>query len=132
MDEKDILQTEELKHMPYSVSDGYFHSLKVELKTYSYPQKVTANLRLMILRPALAMAAILALILTVGILFSSKPLSEEEFTQEDMIVFSGGMTNTILYEEGEQYASAETIDEEDIIEYLIYTGVSAATIELSK
>lgn len=132
--EKDILQTvSELKQTPYCVPDGYFSSLKEELKTCSLPHKGTAHLRPGILRAAFAMAAMLALLLTVGILFSARPVIEDEFTQEDLIVFSSGLTNIALYEEdGEQYASAEEIDAEDIIEYLIYTGVSTDIIEQSR
>ena len=57
----------------------------------------------------------------------------DEFTQEDYILFSDNMINTAMYEDMEmdQMADAELIDE-DIIEYLIYIGVSPESIELSK
>jgi hypothetical protein len=39
----------------------------------------------------------------------------------DYIVFSDDMTNTLLYDIDELYADA--LSDDDIIEYLIYTGV---------
>ena len=57
----------------------------------------------------------------------------EPMTEEDYVMFSDNMMNTIAYEMeyGTQLAEAKVSDE-DIINYLIYTGVSAEHIELSK
>ena len=54
-------------------------------------------------------------------------------TQEDYMVFTDGYIDLELYDDGlsEQYADA-SISNEDIVEYLIYTGVSEELIELSK
>ena len=51
----------------------------------------------------------------------------------DYIVFTGDYSAFGIYEEenDEQYADAG-VSEDDIIEYLIYTGVSEDIIELSK
>ena len=43
-----------------------------------------------------------------------------DFSLEDYIVFSDEMTNTIMDEDEMWYADAAT--EDDLIEYLIYTG----------
>ena len=54
-------------------------------------------------------------------------------TEEDYVMFADNMMNTIAYEMefGSQIAEADLSDE-DIINYLIYTGVTAEHIELSK
>ena len=59
--------------------------------------------------------------------------AETQMSEEDYILFSDNMISTYIYEEAEydQMAVAEMGDE-DIIEYLIYIGVSPETIELSK
>ena len=53
----------------------------------------------------------------------------EDLTQEDFLVFSPNALNIEYYsEETDQYASAGIADE-DIIEYLIYSGISAEEID---
>ena len=54
-------------------------------------------------------------------------------TEEDYILFSENMMNTIAYEMeySDQLAEAE-ISDEDIINYLIYSGITAEEIELCK
>ena len=54
-------------------------------------------------------------------------------TEEDYILFSDNMMNSLAYEMEYMSQAADTeISEDDIINYLIYTGVSAEHIELSK
>ena len=98
--------------MPYEIPEGYFENLRESLMQKTGRRAVRW--------PAyIAVAASFALMIAAGgWLFSSR--GQSDFTQEDYIVFSEDMTNTIMYEEEEWYADAAT--EEDMIEYLIYTG----------
>ena len=127
----DILASQkELKDRPFSVPDGYFDAFRSEM-----PAKVLSP-RTDIWRryvPYMATAACLALLLSVGNLVSRNLNHADEFTQEDYILFSDNLISTSVYgnAEMEQTAEAELLDE-DIIEYLIYIGVSPESIELSK
>ena len=126
----DILASHnELKKMPYSVPEGYFDSFKSEmsatLRTKRHPTwKPVASY--------VAAAASLALLLTLGITMSG-PKVGDDTTLEDYILFSDNMINTSIYDASayEQMAEAELRDE-DIIEYLIYAGVTPEMIELTK
>lgn len=127
--EKDILQScKELKEMPYSVPEGYFDSIKQEIVRMNNSAPVQTNIWSK-MAPFLAMAAMFLFILTVGTLFLKESTQEGELTAEDYIVFSDSMIST--YYNDEQLASAEVMSEDDIIEYLIYSGISTETIELS-
>lgn len=118
----------ELKKMPFSVPEGYFESFKAQMKPSVHPHSYTLARRLM---PYVAMAAMFLFLVTGGTFILRYTTPEEDFTQEDFIAFSTGMTNTLYYEDMNQIAEAE-IAEEDIIEYLIYSGISAEEVELSK
>ncbi len=122
---KDILaERPELKTMPYSVPEGYFNSFKEGMRPCAethHPQwKRTV--------PYISAAAAAALLVGVGLHMPSSG-NDDEFTQEDFLVFSGTMGNTEYYMD--QLADAEIADE-DIIDYLIYSGVSAEEIEFLK
>lgn len=122
--DKDILaKTASLKKMPYSVPEGYFGLLKAEIK--ARPQK-TLWTRIM---PYASMAAVFIFLVTAGTLILQRFTPAEDLTQEDFLVFSPNALNIEYYsEETDQYASAGIADE-DIIEYLIYSGISAEEIE---
>lgn len=124
---KDILaETSNLKEMPYSVPEGYFGLLKAEIK--ARPQK-TAWTRLM---PYVSMAAVFIFLVTAGTLILQRFTPAEDLTQEDFLVFSPNALNIEYYsEETNQYAIAG-IEDEDIIEYLIYSRISAEEIENAK
>ena len=98
--------------MPYDLPEGYFDSLRASLtkevgkQTRRWPAYI-------------AVAASLALLVAAGGWFLSDRAAAD-FSQEDYIVFSDDMTNTIMYEDDMWYADA--VSEEDLIEYLIYTG----------
>ena len=79
------------------------------------------------------MAAMFILMVTAGTFFLKGVTSAEDLTEEDYMVFTDGYIDLELYDDGlsEQYADA-SISNEDIVEYLIYTGVSEELIELSK
>ena len=80
----------------------------------------------------MALAASFALLLGVGLSLNGNLKTIDEFSTEDYILFSDSMIHTIYDDDATyQYADAELMDE-DIIEYLIYTGESPESIELSK
>ena len=126
---KDILADRpELKKMPYSMPAGYLESFKSQIKPSSRMYgHVTFRERIV---PYLSLAAVFVFIVAAGTFFLQHS-SAEEFTHEDYLVFSTYMTDDGYFEESGQLADAG-IDDEDIIEYLIYSGISAEEIELSK
>ncbi len=99
-EEKDILQNRGLKQTPYDVPEGYFSSLEQNLK--SIPWQNTEKVT-----PYIAIAATFALIMAAGGFFVGKSWTENNIA--------------------EQYAEAVT--EDDILEYLIYTGVEIEELE---
>lgn len=123
---RDILASEpKLKEMPYTVPDGYFETFEAQ----ALQHKESRSDRRMI--PYAVAAAVLAFLFTAGALLLQNSPHPEELTQEDFLVFSTQMTNVEYYDDIDQIADAGIADE-DIIEYLIYTGISAEEIELSK
>ena len=120
-----------LRKCPYSVPEGYFDSLKERAMKYAQPAPVFQFKR--VLYTAVSMAAMFILMVTAGTFFLKGVTSAEDLTQEDYMVFTDGYIDLELYDDGlsEQYADA-SISNEDIVEYLIYTGVSEELIELSK
>ena len=126
--DKDILAGRtDLKEMPYSVPERYFEDFRSQMK----PTSAKENSLYMRLAPYMAMAAMFILLVTGGTFLLRHATPEEEFTQEDFILFSDNLTNTIYFDTTEHIADAEIADEE-IIEYLIYSGISAEEIENSK
>ncbi len=123
---RDILaERPELKDMPYSVPEGYFNSFKAQMKPYG---KVRRPWKKMV--TYVSAAASVVLLVGAGITFSQRISNEAEFTQEDFFAFSGSFDNAEYYDMS-QLADAEIADE-DIIDYLIYSGISAEEIELLK
>lgn len=105
-EEKDILQNRQLKQTPYNVPEGYFSSLEQKLKDIPQPKTVKLNLWRMA-APYATLAAMFTLIVAAGGFFLGKSWNENRIT--------------------EQYAEAVTDD--DIVEYLIYTGVEIDELE---
>ena len=131
---RDILQEASLKNSPYSVPEGYFESLKERAVKYSKPAEIAPMQFRRILWTAISMAAMFIIMVTAGTMFLKGVTPEDDLTQEDYIVFSDGYFDLEMYDTdgmAEQYADA-SISDEDIIEYLIYTGVSQEFIEMSK
>lgn len=128
--ENDILKDcRELKENPFTVPEGYFESFKAEARK-PMVRKVNFMDRI---APYAAVAAMFVFLVTVGTLFLDNTTTEYEMTEEDYILFSDNMMNSLAYEMGYMSQTAEAeISEEDIINYLIYTGVTAEQIELSK
>lgn len=133
--EKDILQDIKLKNNPYSVPEGYFDALKSQARKYAEPTKVVRVNVWTGLAPYAGIAAMFLFVLVLGKIFvkngqDTDSLSAEQIeTYEDFMVFSD-----INYEIPAQYlaeemSAEETINDEDIIEYLIYIGATEKYIE---
>lgn len=118
--DNDILKQDgNLKEMPFSLPEGYMESLRKELKTI--PQRNTKKISIFNrIIPYISLAAAFAMIVTIGGFILEKT-TQQDLSYEDYIVFSDDMTNTLLYDTDELYADA--LSDDDIIEYLIYTGV---------
>ena len=113
---KDILQDKSLKQQPYSVPEGYFDELKSSLKM------IPARSRRKMFHPwTWTAAAVVTILIAAGSFFLGRYTDRLDLTEEDYIVFSDDL-NTVYQEISGQYASTD-LTEEDIIEYLIYTGV---------
>ena len=126
---QDILTSQkELKERPFTVPDGYFEAFKTETMRTSIVQVMSPWRKAI---PYIAVAASLALLFGVGSGLNESKIYDE-FSTEDYILFSDTMIRTIYDDTAtSQYADAELMDE-DIFEYLIYTGESPESIELSK
>ena len=124
--DNDILKQDgNLKEMPFSLPEGYMESLRKELKTI--PQRNTKKISIFNrILPYVSLAAAFAMIVTIGGFILEKT-TQQDLSYEDYIVFSDDMTNTLLYDTDELYADA--LSDDDIIEYLIYTGVDLEDFE---
>ena len=131
--ERNIMYDDSLRKCPYSVPEGYFDSLKERAAKYAQPTPAPVFQFKRVLYTAISMAAMFILMGTAGTFFLKGVTPAEDMTQEDYMVFTDGYIDLELYDDGlsEQYADA-SITDEDIVEYLIYTGVSEELIELSK
>ena len=128
---QDILTSQKmLKENPFTVPTGYFESVKAETVKKAFVPVVSVWKRSI---PYVAVAASLAFLLSVGSFIQNSISSKNRITDEDYILFSNSFISTAEYdgEEAYHFAEAEIMDE-DIIEYLIYLGVSMESIELSK
>jgi hypothetical protein len=125
---QDILSEKpQLRKQAYTVPEGYFEELRSQIKP---PQTVQLNWTQKLV-PLVSMAATFILMVTAGTFFLQRATPSEEFTQEDFLVFSSEISRMDYYEEMGHVADADIADA-DIIEYLIYSGISAEEIELSK
>ena len=128
--ENDILKDcMELKQMPYKVPEGYFESFKAEAVIPAV-RKLSCWNRM---APYAAMAAVFVFLVTAGTFLLERSAPQYQMTEEDYMMFSDNMMTSIAYEleYGDQLADAQ-ISDEDIINYLIYTGVTPEHIELAK
>lgn len=127
----DILNnlSDELREMPYSVPEGYFDGLRESLLATgsSYKERSFAGK----VMPYVSMAAAFLLLVTAGTFILERTTSSDTMTYEDYMVYSDMMIEH-EYDDEELHVLANEVEDEDIVEYLIYTGVTAEVIELSK
>lgn len=107
--ERDILQNPSLKEMPFTTPDGYFAQLKTRVRISAGRQEPPLWKKA---SPYIAIAASLVfLIAAAGFFFEKEGLQKK--TQEESYVL----------------AEAGSMTEDDIIEYLISTGVEVEELE---
>ncbi len=129
---KDILQSDRrLKEMPYTVPDGYFRSLETGITGNIRKKESQAAGFFGKLTPYFAAAAMFAVIATAGTFFLRTVTEDADYTFEDYLIMSDGLTGMLTYTQDEAQYAEEVPDEQDIADYLIYTGVSTNVIELS-
>lgn len=126
----DILKysSDELRKMPYTVPEGYFEQVKAEISRSTAAEEGVSMWRKAV--PYISVAATFLIMVSAGTFFLEKTTQQDGMTYEDYLVHSD-MLIEAEYEQDTQIADAAIADE-DIIEYLIYTGVTAEDIELSK
>lgn len=131
--EMDILKSaQELKTMPYSVPEGYFGKMKAELKSCALESDERPRPFVARLAPYAAMAAVFVFLVTAGtfLLERTTPTVQEEM--DEFYFYSNMMPVTDPYAIESVQLAPEEVAEEDIVEYLIYSGITAEVIELSK
>ena len=115
--ERHILKdSKELKSMPFTVPEGYFEGLKAELKMI--PKQQTKPSKVIKWRPFVrfaSIAAVVAALIAAGAFFLEKNDEVTDFT--------------VVHEEADYFADLQSLTEDDIIEYLISTGVELDDIE---
>ncbi len=119
---RDILaEMPELKRMPYSTPEGYFEDFRQQMKPSGrrFRWNRTASF--------VSIAASVAVFVTAGLLLFRSSPADDEFTYEDFLVFSNSGIDLEYYDYSDQYADAEIAN--DIIDYLIYSGISAEELE---
>lgn len=114
--------------MPYTVPEGYFEQVKAEISRSTAAEEGVSLWRKAV--PYISVAATFLIMVSAGTFFLEKTTQQDGMTYEDYLVHSDVLIEA-EYEQDTQIADA-TIAAEDIIEYLIYTGVTAEDIELSK
>lgn len=125
--EKDILkENTQLKQMPFSTPEGYFESLKQNLKDKGHDSRGIGTVATW---SRISVAAAIAILVTAGAILMSSPSTANEFTEEDYLVFSDDISTDVIYSASTLYAYTEGISDEDIIEYLIDSDWEADDIE---
>lgn len=117
----------QLRRQVYTAPEGYFEEFKSQIRPYQEARQGWAER----LAPYLSMAAAFILIVSAGTFFLQRTTSSDDFTQEDYLLFANTKVNVDDYDDTDHIADA-SMGEEDIIEYLIYSGITAEEIELSK
>ena len=114
--EKHILKDNtELKSMPFTVPEGYFEGLKAELKTIPKQAKPAKVVKWQPFVRFASIAAVIAALITAGAFFLGKDGEDAGFA--------------VIQEDAGYYADLQSLTEDDIIEYLISTGVELEDIE---
>ena len=127
--EKDILKdTHGIKQVPFSVPENYFGELKADLRKIPQHTEHAVSTRIKWGR-AVAIAASFALLIAAGRLLTERNAYENIFTEEDFLVYSEELDIIIDEEYSNLYATAHSMTDEDIIEYLLAIGIEAEEVE---
>ena len=131
--EKDILKSaQEMKDMPYSVPEGYFARMKDEVMSRALESEERRRPFFSRLAPYAAMAAVFVFLVTAGTFLLERTTPTEQEKMDDFYFYTNLIPVTDPYTIESIQVEAEEVAEEDIIEYLIYSGITAEVIELSK
>ena len=127
--EKDILKDiPGLKEMPFTVPENYFDGLKANLKKIPQQTESIVSHRLRWGR-IIAVAASFALLLAAGGFFLGRNSSAEQFTEDGYMALYDDLEISVYDEYSDQYADAWSASEDDIIEYLLATGIEVEEVE---
>lgn len=133
--EKDILKSaSELKKLPYSVPDGYFDRLKAEAVSSVLEREERPVSFIARLAPYAAVAAVFIFLVTAGTFLLERTTPATQTEMDEFYFYSNmiPVTDPYAVETIQTYHDDEYLEDEDIIEYLIYSGVTAEVIELSR
>ena len=133
--EKDILKSApELKNLPYSIPDGYFDRLKAEVMADVREREERQRPFIARLAPYVAVAAAFAFLVTAGTFILEKTTRSTQSEMDEFYFYSNmiPVTDPYAVETIQVDYEEDILEDEDIIEYLIYSGVTAEVIELSR
>lgn len=114
--------------MPYSIPEGYFEGLQNNLRINEADVSTETRSFWGRMAPYISMAAAFAIITTAGTAILRNVTERSDMSYEDYIVHSEIM---IVNEEETEEAYPEA-EAQDIVEYLIHSGITAELIEFSK
>ena len=127
--DKDILNSLNLKKMPFDTPDGYFERFKAGMKKEATPRSGIWNR----FAPYAGLAAAFLTIFAIGTAILERSVEDTEMIQDDYLVLYDNMPVTTIYEIGEEAQLADAgMNEEDIINYLIYSVITAEELEQYK
>ena len=133
--EKDILKSApELKNLPYSIPDGYFDRMKAEVMADVREREERQRPFIARLAPYVAVAAAFAFLVTAGTFILEKTTRSTQSEMDEFYFYSNmiPVTDPYAVETIQVDYEDEYLEDEAIIEYLIYSGVTAEVIELSR
>ena len=126
----DILNSHlsELRKMPFRVPEGYFEGLQDSLRIDEKHAPAEARSFLGRMAPYASMAAAFAIMVTAGTAILKNVTEKSDMTYEDYIVHS----EIMIIDEEETEDTYQEADAQDIVEYLIHSGITAELIEFTK
>jgi hypothetical protein len=126
----DILNSHlsELRKMPFRVPEGYFEGLQDSLRIDETHAPAEARSFLGRMAPYASMAAAFAIMVTAGTAILKNVTEKSDMTYEDYIVHS----EIMIIDEEETENTYQEADAQDIVEYLIHSGITAELIEFTK
>lgn len=126
----DILNSHlsELRKMPFRVPEGYFEGLQDSLRIDETHTPAEARSFLGRMAPYASMAAAFAIMVTAGTAILKNVTEKSDMTYEDYIVHS----EIMIIDEEETEDTYQEVDAQDIVEYLIHSGITAELIEFTK
>ena len=133
--EKDILKSApELKNLPYSIPDGYFDRLKAEAMNNVRESEERQRPFIARLAPYAAVAAAFVFLVTAGTFLLERTTRATQSEMDEFYFYSNmiPVTDPYAVETIKVDYENDILEDEDIIEYLIYSGVTAEVIELSR